>query len=99
MATPEGRVKAKISAVLKARNIPYVMPIQTGYGRPGISDYICCVNGRFVAVEAKVDSKSPIRPTQKIFMKEITDAGGEAIVVHKDNIADLEKLLDKLQSL
>ena len=51
--TPEAKVKAKIKAILKEHNVYYAMPIGTGYGNSGVPDFLCCVNGKFVAIEAK----------------------------------------------
>jgi len=52
-STPESKIKAKIKAILKAHNVYYAMPIGTGYGNSGVPDFLCCVNGKFLAIEAK----------------------------------------------
>jgi hypothetical protein len=52
-ATPEAKVKAKIKKILKDNNVYFAMPIGTGYGSSGVPDFLCCVNGNFLAVEAK----------------------------------------------
>jgi hypothetical protein len=44
--TPEGRVKRRVSQILKrAEKCYYFMPVQTGYGSPTL-DYLGCSRGR-----------------------------------------------------
>ena len=90
--TPEGRVKAKIKAWLKERGIWFCMPIGTGYGISGVPDFICCANGRFLAIEAKAPGRArntTVLQDQQIMA--IHKAGGIAIVV--DDPEQLERLL------
>jgi len=90
--TPEAKVKAKIKAILKAHNIYYAMPIGTGYGNSGVPDFLCCVRGRFLAIEAKA-GKGKTTALQDKNIKQIIASGGLAIVVNEDNIEELEFLL------
>lgn len=55
--TPEGRVKAEIKKVLQRRGAWFYMPIQNGMGVIGIPDFIVCLRGRFIAIEAKAPGK------------------------------------------
>lgn len=75
--TPEGRVKDKIKKYLKAINAYYFMPVQMGFGAPGL-DFYCCIKKRFVAIETKAEGKVPT-PRQMHTMEEIKKAGGVAI--------------------
>jgi len=90
--TPEAKVKAKIKAILKAHNVYYAMPIGTGYGNSGVPDFLCCVNGKFLAIEAKA-GKGKTTALQDKNIKQIIASGGLAIVVNEDNIEELESLL------
>ena len=90
--TPEAKVKAKIKAILKAYNVYYAMPIGTGYGNSGVPDFLCCVRGRFLAIEAKA-GKGKTTALQDKNIKQIIASGGLAIVVNEDNIEELEFLL------
>ena len=90
--TPEAKVKAKIKAILKAHDIYYAMPIGTGYGSSGVPDFLCCVNGKFVAIEAKA-GKGKTTALQDKNIKQIIASGGLAIVVNEDNMQELELLL------
>ena len=49
--TPEGKVKDKIKAILKRRNVYYAMPIGTGYGNSGVPDFLVCHDGHFIGIE------------------------------------------------
>ena len=90
--TPEAKVKAKIKAILKVYDIYYAMPIGTGYGNSGVPDFLCCVRGRFLAIEAKA-GKGKTTALQDKNIKQIIASGGLAIVVNEDNMQELEFLL------
>ena len=87
-ATPESKVKAKIKKILKDHGVYYAMPIGTGYGNSGVPDFLCCVKGRFVAVEAKA-GKGTTTALQEKNLREIREAGGIAMVVNEANLNDL----------
>lgn len=80
--TPEGKVKDAVRKFLKANNIWFYQPVQNGLGVVGIPDFICCWNGRLLAVETKAPGKlNNTTPNQKRVLKEIVDHGGHALVV------------------
>lgn len=95
MITPEGRVKAKVKALLNKYNVYYFMPATGGYGRSGIPDFICCVKtnkssrGLFVAIECKAGNAKPTA-LQEREMVRIRQQGGSALVIN-------EQLLDYLE--
>ena len=91
--TPEAKVKAKIKAILKAHNIYYAMPIGTGYGNSGVPDFLCCVNGKFVAIEAKA-GKGTTTALQEKNLTNVRESGGLAMVVNETNIEDLQTLIN-----
>jgi len=90
--TPEAKVKAKIKAILKTYKAYYAMPIGTGYGSSGVPDFLCCVRGRFLAIEAKAGKGVPTALQDKN-IKQIIASGGLAIVVNEDNMQELELLI------
>ncbi len=90
--TPEAKVKAKIKVLLKIYDVYYAMPIGTGYGNSGVPDFLCCVRGRFLAIEAKA-GKGKTTALQDKNIKQIIASGGLAIVVNEDNMQELELLL------
>jgi len=92
--TPEAKVKAKIKAILKAHNIYYAMPIGTGYGSSGVPDFLCCVNGKFVAVEAKA-GKGQATALQLKNLQLINASGGYTLIIREDNLEYLERIIEE----
>ena len=91
-ATPEAKVKAKIKKILKDHGVYYAMPMGTGYGNAGVPDFLCCANGKFLAIEAKA-GKGTTTALQEKNLREIRAAGGWAIVVNEENIEELASWL------
>lgn len=92
--TPESKTKAKIKAILKAHNIYYAMPIGTGYGNSGVPDFLCCVNGHFVAIEAKA-GKGEATALQLKNLAAIDMCGGHPMIIREDNMAYLERVIEE----
>lgn len=76
--TPEGKVKAEIKDYLREIGAYYFMPIQTGYGARTV-DFLVCVAGKFVGIEAKRGGGAPSK-LQQITIDNIQAAGGLAFV-------------------
>jgi pantoate kinase len=91
-ATPESKVKAKIKLILKKHDIYYAMPIGTGYGNSGVPDFLCCLNGKFFAIEAKA-GKGTTTALQEKNLKNIIESGGDAWVVNETNLVHLEEFV------
>lgn len=94
--TPEGLVKNHIRKMLKQAGAYSVMPIGTGYGNSGVPDILVCHKGRFIAIEAKSGNNQPTALQWKN-LKDISNAGGIALVINEDNMHDLEVVLDAEQ--
>ncbi len=96
--TPEGKVKEKIKKILKEHGAYYAMPIGTGFGNSGVPDFLCCVNGEFLAIEAKAGKGVPTALQEKN-MRDIEAAGGRALVVSDDPITQkvLEAVLENMK--
>ncbi len=90
--TPEAKVKAKIKAILKEHNVYYAMPMGTGYGNSGVPDFLCCVNGKFVAIEAKA-GKRMATDLQLKNLSEINKAGGYTCLINETNFHHLENVI------
>jgi hypothetical protein len=91
--TPEGKVKNDIKKVLNARGVWYFMPSANGFGKVGVPDFICCWEGRFLAIEAKAPGKlSNTTANQNMRIQEINDCMGIAFVA--DNAKMVEDVLD-----
>ena len=92
--TPEAKVKKKIIAVLKEHGAYYFYPVTGGFGRSGVPDIIVCHRGRFIGIECKAGKNKPT-PLQEKNLQDIEVAGGIAMVVNEDNIADVKKCLEE----
>lgn len=83
--TPEGKVKQKVSSILK--NVPglfYDMPVPGGYGGSTL-DYVGCYRGRFFAIETKKPGGKPT-PRQEHIIARMSEAGGAVFVI--DGVSD-----------
>lgn len=93
--TPEGKVKANIKKILQEHDVYYVMPMGTGYGNSGVPDFLCCVGGKFVGIEAKSMREQPTALQEKNLAL-IQKSGGVALVVNEltlDTLRGYIKLL------
>jgi len=77
MKTPEGIIKQKVRAKLRAIGIYVYSPVPMGMGVPTLDD-LCCIGGRFVGIEYKAPGKIPT-PRQLKTIDDIRRAGGVAI--------------------
>lgn len=81
--TPEGKIKVRINKLLDSyENVYRFMPVPSGYGKPSI-DYLCCVDGIFLGIEAKAPGEYPT-PRQQAALDDIRVAGGATFVVNDD---------------
>jgi Holliday junction resolvase len=94
--TPEAKVKAKVVDILKKEEVYYFFPATAGYGRAGVPDIVCCVNGWFVGIECKAGSNKPTA-LQVRELERIRVANGVAVVVNEQNWEQLPPLLRKLK--
>lgn len=77
MKTPEGLLKYKVKNYLNAlARSYYYMPVAAGFGKQSV-DFLCCINGRFVAIETKAPGKAAT-PRQALCTREVIAAGGAA---------------------
>lgn len=90
--TPEAKVKQQIKQILKELNLWYFMPPANGYGRSGIPDFIGCLKGRLIAIEAKA-GKGKTTALQDREIQKIKDAGGFVLIVNESNIHTLKDLI------
>lgn len=88
--TPEGKVKAAVRKILVEEGVYYFMPAANGFGRAGIPDIICCVQGFFLAIELKA-GKGKTTALQDREIAAINDQGGQAMVVNENNINEVKE--------
>lgn len=92
--TPEGKVKAKVKAVLKRFGAYYHMVVQNGLGAPSL-DFVGCHAGRFFAVETKAGNKD-MTDRQKMTTQQMQEAGATVFLVNElFGLAELEQWLQE----
>lgn len=92
--TPEGKVKAQIKELLKRHGVWFCMPLGQAYGRAGVPDFLCCVHGKFVGVEAK-SATGKQTALQKLEGARIREAGGEYVVVSPQTFDQFKDMLNQ----
>lgn len=97
-ATPEAKVKAKVTKLLKARGAYYFYPVTGGYGGSGVPDIIACHRGRFIGIECKAGKNKPTK-LQERNLEQIKNTGGFALVINEDNLSELETTLNYVETL
>lgn len=94
--TPEAKVKKQVKGVLDAFCLNnagyYFFPAANGYGRQGIPDVICCIQGKFVAIECKA-GKGTTTQLQDRELANIRSAGGMTFIINEGNIDTLHAYL------
>jgi hypothetical protein len=95
-STPEGKVKDKIKKILKAHGAYFAMPMGTGFGNAGVPDFLVCLGGEFLGIEAKA-GKGTTTALQKKNLAEIEAAGGRALVINEDNFELLKAVLENMK--
>lgn len=94
---PEGKLVAKIKDEVKKRGGRSfkIHGDDEGFQEIGIPDLLICYKGRFVGAEVKQPG-GKLRPTQRVILHEIYNAGGVAAVLETvGQVAVLLSILDK----
>lgn len=96
-ATPEKKVKDKVTKQLKALGAYYFYPVTGGFGTSGVPDIVGCYRGKFFAIECKAGKNKPTALQEKA-MRLITEAGGFAWVVNEENVASVSATLTAISN-
>lgn len=96
-ATPEAKVKKKVTEQLKKLGAYYFYAFTGGYGKSGVPDIIGCYRGFFFAIECKAGTNKPT-PLQAKNIRDIGEAGGLVIVVNEENEAEITEWLKRNSS-
>ena len=96
----EGRIVTKILAALRSRGFFAFKHHGSSYSSAGISDIICCAEGRYVAIEVKQPDKlHTLTRIQEFHLKEVSSAGGiagvatsveEALEIVEEGLKEIE---------
>ena len=98
--TPEGKVKQIITRRIDqrfGRDTYRIMPMGTGRGTSGQPDFVYCIRGLFVGIEAKAPGGKPTA-LQSRALERIIRAGGMARVVDSERslLAFLDLVEDRI---
>lgn len=85
----EADVKKRVKEILDGMGAWWFMYVPTGYGVAGVPDFLCCIKGRFFAIETKFGNKQPTA-LQHAQMRRINAADGPVFVVNEKNVEQLE---------
>lgn len=78
--TPEGKIKSKVSSLLKATpGLYYWMPVPSGFGDATL-DYVGCYQGKFFSIETKAPGKKPTK-RQEQTIATMERAGAKVFVI------------------
>lgn len=88
----ERDVKEAVKKLFKKYGVWHYMIVPIAYSRTGVPDFICCLRGKFFAVETKYGYNKP-KPRQVIEMEAIAKAGGDCFVINEKNLDVLEGFL------
>jgi Holliday junction resolvase len=94
--TPEAAVKDSVQKLLKELEVYYFTPVTGGYGRSGVPDLVCCVDGMFLAIECKAGDNKPT-PLQFREMDLIRAAQGVAMVVRETNVEEVRLVIRQMR--
>ena len=93
--TPEGKVKASIKKFLTDSGAYWTMPATGGYGKSGVPDFLVCLRGKFIGIEAKAKGMAHnTTHMQDQQIKAIQDAGGLSFVC--DDVSQLANVFKAL---
>lgn len=98
-ATPESKVKDRIRLALDAVRARWIAPIGSAMGKSDQCDFVACLRGRFIEVEAKATSNDHPTALQLQALSDTLAAGGIALVIHKDNLVVLHETLAKVMGI
>jgi hypothetical protein len=99
MATPEGRMKAKVTKMLKSfgEDVWYFYPGNNGFGKSGVPDIVACAHGVFFGIEVKADETKAATKLQQLQGSRIDRAGGHWFLVRSED--DVNMVAAAIQNL
>ena len=94
----ESDVKDDIKKILDKHGVWYFMPSMNGYGRAGIPDFICCVKGNFMAIEAKF-GRGKASAHQARELADIQMNEGISMIIDEHHIDDVNAYVSSIIEL
>lgn len=88
----EASTRHAVDKILKKYGAWFFAPVNFGIGREGVPDNICCINGKFVAIESKGHKTGhKLTEVQKRCLQDIENAGGYTFVATPTNLEELDR--------
>lgn len=86
----------KVKKWLKEEGIYFIKIWGGGFQRAGIPDILCCINGKFVALELKSET-GKLSELQKYNLEKIQKSGGIGLCVRPSDFEDVKLVLNSLR--
>lgn len=93
--TPERKVKAKVTNILREYGAYYFYPLTGGFGKSGVPDIVACYKGRFIGIECKAGTNRTTNLQEKN-LEDIKQNGGIALVINEENVEEIVAALDTI---
>lgn len=94
--TPEGQFQDKVIKYLKTiEKCWYVKVWGGGFQKSGIPDLICCINGKFIALELKAANGKPSK-LQEYNINKIKKCGGIGYILYPHQFEDFKKEVEEI---
>jgi len=90
--TPEGKVKQRVSKILKEYGAYYFSPVTGGFGRSGVPDIVACYQGVFIGIECKAGDNK-LTALQLKNLEDIHTNGGWGMIVNEETAGDVKAVL------
>ena len=91
----ESWVKKKVVDHLKSLGVYYFFPVASGYMKSGVPDIVCCIKGKFVAIECKA-GKNKTTAIQDKNINSIRLNEGIAMVINEDNLEFMRMVIHEI---
>ena len=92
----EKQYENKIKQFLKDNGAYFVKFLGCGFTQAGVPDLLCCLNGRFIAIEVKADKGKP-SPLQIHNIEKIRESGGIALIAYPKDFPQLVGLIQAVK--
>jgi hypothetical protein len=91
--TPEGKVKAKVKAILGFFGVEYDMPVSSGFGKQQLDFCPVSVNGHLLLIETKAPGEK-LTPLQRVTAMRWLKTGASVFIIsNNDGLDALERYL------
>jgi len=91
----EKNLQTRVIKWLQSKGVYVINIWGNSFQRSGIPDLICCVNGKFVAIELKREG-SRATPLQEYNIEQIIKSGGIAKLIRPSSFDELKKIIGGL---